>query len=87
MKTFKDLEFNNHPNWDGVQARMDFDNNYGVSVIKASGSYGGSQGLYELAVMYEGDLCYNTDVTDDVLGWLSEEDVTEAMEKVQKLKP
>ena len=86
MKTFKDLQFKPHPNWsDGVQATMDFDNGYGVSVIKSEFSYGGSDGKYELAVIKDGQCCYDTPITDDVLGHLEESDVTDAMKKVQEL--
>jgi hypothetical protein len=50
---FSELDFQPHPNpnWDGVQAKHFFGNGYGVSVIRSSHSYGGSDGLYELAVV------------------------------------
>jgi hypothetical protein len=49
-------------------------------------SYGHEDGLYELAVLdEEGGLTYNTSVTNDVLGWLTEDDVTEALIKIQNL--
>jgi hypothetical protein len=86
MKTFKDLEFNPHGIGNGVHAIMNFDNNYGVSVVMFNGSYGGKQGLYEIAILYGEDITYSTEITDNVLGWQSEEDVTEVMQKVQLLK-
>ena len=47
MKTFKDLEFKEHPNhMGGVQARIQFDNGYGASVVKTPHTYGGDRGLY-----------------------------------------
>ena len=86
LKTFADLEHLPHPNHgNGTQARMDFENGYGVSVIRSSYSYGGDRGLYEMAVMRDGDIDYSTPVTDDVLGHLSEAEVTEHMAAVQTL--
>lgn len=84
MKTFKDLEFKPHTIGNGVQARMDFDNDYGVSVVKFNGSYGYPD-LWEVAVMYKGSLTYNTDITDDVLGHQDDQDVTDIMGRVQAL--
>lgn len=85
MKTFKNLVFKPHPIGDGVQARMDFKNGYGVSVIKFNGSYG-YPNFWEVAVMYKGSLTYDTPITDDVLGWQTEDDVTNVMKQVQQLK-
>jgi hypothetical protein len=87
MKTFKDLEFQPHFNDEnGIMARMSFDNGFGVSVIKTLFSYGSKQGLYELAVLdSSGSITYDTTITDDVLGYLSEDEVTENMIKIQKI--
>jgi hypothetical protein len=42
--------------------------------------------LYELAVLdSEGHLTYATPVTNDVIGYLRPEDVTDVMEKIQHL--
>lgn len=90
MKTFKDLKFeliNNEPFMVGKQARMQFDNGYGVSVVSHTFSYGGKDGLYELAVLdSDGNLTYSTEVTSDVLGYLTEENVTEYMIQVQNIQ-
>jgi hypothetical protein len=89
MKTFKDLQFKKHPmaeGLDGVISRIFFDNGYGVSVVKHQYSYGGDRGLYELAVLdKDGQITYNTPITDDVIGYLRPEDVTDVMIKVQQL--
>jgi hypothetical protein len=87
MKTFKDLEFNPHPNHlGGVQARIYFDNGYGASVVKTPYTYGGDMGLYELAVFgKDGHIAYDTPVTNDVEGYLSEDDVTKILEQIQEL--
>jgi hypothetical protein len=86
MKTFKDLEFRPHSIGNGVQAVMEFENGYGVSVVKFNGSYGYHQGLWEVAILYKGSLTYNTHITDDVLGHQTEQDVTDVMKQVQELK-
>lgn len=85
-KTFDDIEFKWVEYLGGVKSTTLFDNGYGVSVIKHDGSYGGKQGLYELAVLKEGDICYDTEITNDVIGHLTPESVTEIMIKVQELK-
>ena len=98
MKTFADLEFKPHPSSEpdvhpaadlGVVSRIYFDNGYGASVVKGQYTYGGSQGLYELAVLKgtpeESELCYETPITEDVLGYLTEADVTEALRQIQEL--
>ena len=87
MKQFKDLEFQiMDPFMNGKQARIMFDNGYGASVVSHNFSYGGSEGLYELAVLgKDGDLTYDTPVTNDVLGWLTDKEVTEYMEDIQAL--
>ena len=88
MKKFQDLPF--FPINDGFmvgkKARMHFDNGYGVSVVSHSYSYGGRDGLYEVAVLDSNDeLTYDTPVTNDVIGYLTEEDVTDVMKQVQEL--
>jgi len=87
MKTFEDLQFetiNDAPFMVGKKARMHFNNGYGVSVVSHNFSYGGKDGLYELAVLdSNGELTYTTSITSDVLGYLTPDDVTEAMLKLQ----
>ena len=86
MKTFKDLEFNSFNHGDGVQAKMMFENGFGASIIRSSFSYGGNKGLYEIAVLdTDGELTYDTDVTDNVIGHLTPEQITKIMEQIQAL--
>ncbi len=88
MKKFEDLEFDKltDPFMSGVRSRMMFENGFGVSVVSHTYSYGGKDGLFEVAVLDEdGDLTYNTPVTNDVVGYLNPDEVTEIMEEVQKL--
>ncbi len=84
MATFQDLQFEGGY---GIRAVIQFDNGYGASVVRTEHSYGGKAGLYELAVLdKDGNICYNTPITDDVLGWLKEDDVTEALQRIEALK-
>jgi hypothetical protein len=85
MKTFKDLVFNLHPIGNGFQAVENFSNGYGVSVVKFDGSYGFQSDLWEVAVLKDGDICYSTEMTDDVIGHQTDEDVTNVMKKLQQL--
>ena len=86
MKTFNDLVFKQDIQRGLNAAKVMFDNGYGASVIIGPHTYGGKDGLYELAVLdSNGELTYETPVTSDVEGWLSEDDVTKLMEQIQKL--
>ena len=78
--------FEPNKNGFGIHAIEQFQNGYGVSVIKSQYSYGGEKGLYELAVLkMNGEMTYNTPITDDVAGWLAPEMVTGLMKQVQEL--
>ncbi len=87
MKTFKDLVFKEHPNhMGGVQAVIEFDNGYGASIVSTPYTYGGKEGLYELAVFgKDGHISYDTPITNDVLGYLKPEEVTDILEQIQSL--
>lgn len=73
----------------GIQKIYQFRNNYGASVVKHYFSYGHEDDLWELAVMYfEGPkrhICYTTHITDDVLGYLTDEDVLNTLEQIKAL--
>ena len=86
MKTFNDLDFNPMEMGLGTIARINFDNGYGASVVKSMYSYGGNQELYELAIIKNNDICYDTPITDDVIGYLTENDVTKYLSQIQELK-
>jgi len=66
-----------------------FDNGYGASVISNAHSYGGSSGLYELAVLkFEGgdwSINYDTKITDDVIGHLTESKVQNVLTEIEAL--
>jgi hypothetical protein len=87
MKTFKDIEFKTNPIGEefGVTSRTKFENGYEASVVKSEYSYGGRDGLYELAIFKDGEMCYDTPITNDVIGYLTEDDVTETFVKIQEL--
>ena len=87
MAAFQDLEFHelNEEGYD-IQAHIKFDNGYVASVVRTKSSYCGAAGLYELAVLdKEGGVSFNTSITGDVLGWLKEDDVTAALQKIEAL--
>ena len=87
MITFKTLPSNQING--GIQYLAFYPNGYGASIVKHSFSYGNSQGLWELAVIKgtEGDwnICYDTHITSDVLGFLSEAEVEETLVSIQNL--
>jgi hypothetical protein len=89
MTTFNDLIFETYDgdalSRKGKRSRVHFDNGYGASVVSHTFSYGGAQGLYEIAVLRGDDLVYDTPITSDVVGFLSEDDVTEVLKQIQQL--
>lgn len=88
---FKDYIVDRHPRYDGVQYIFRFPNDYGASVVKCVGSYGGCRDYWELCVIIFDNngryyLTYNTEITDDVLGWLTDAEVVEVLRKIQALE-
>lgn len=88
MKTnFTHLKFTEHkhlPN--ATKACHIFDNGYGVSVIQGPHTYGGDAGLYEAAILDNGEITYSSGITDDVIGWLTEDDISSLLFEVSNLK-
>lgn len=81
--TFNDLQFKPmfdgvqfKPLFDGVVARVEYPNGYGASVVRHSNSAGGTEGLYELAVLSGGAF------TGTSYGWLTPDDVTARLKEI-----
>lgn len=76
---------------DSFSHKFRFENNYGASVIKHSGSYGFEEDLFELAVLYFepgddiGSLTYSTSITNDVIGHLSNDEVLSYLKRIKEL--
>lgn len=77
----------------GVFYKFKFKNGYGASVVKHFSSYGHGQDLWELAVLKflgTGEterwyLCYDTPITDDVIGFCTDERIRELLHKIEEL--
>jgi hypothetical protein len=87
MKTFKDLEFDLTNMAGGQRAELNFQNGYGASVLRGDGTTFSRTdgGTYELAVLSGSRLCYDTHITEDVLNWQTEEEITAALKAIQQL--
>lgn len=76
-----------------LQELYKFPNRYGASVIKGPYSYGGPEGLCELAVVKYNNpedptsfnLCYATPVAEDVVGHLTRKEVREYLKQIFEL--
>lgn len=89
MKTFKDIEFQTISDefMNGKTGRIYFENGWGASVVSHTFSYGGKDGLYELAVLdSNGELHYDNPIAHgDVVGYLKEEEVNDLLTQIQNL--
>lgn len=97
MKTFNDLVFVQHKNFDSPAAQiatLKFDDNgYEVSVLFGDEFYSNGIDNYELGIVdktgfLNGDLFVELGYDhpgDDVIGYVTPEFITEVMEKLQKL--
>lgn len=81
--------------FDGEQHLYRFANGYGGSVVRHQWSYGGAEGKWELAVIKytepgeataASDLCYSTPITDDVMGWLTCDEVAALLHQIAELE-
>ena len=88
---FADLDFGTHPSaiTGGSQAKVFFDNGYGASIVSGGWFYTSENSPYELAVLKgkEGkwSINYDTPITDDVIGYLTESDVSALLTKIEAL--
>lgn len=75
---------------DGDIFNFHFPNGYGASIIKTSFSYSRMTDLWELAVFKKNesdndwDICYDTSVTNDVLGNLTQAEVKHYLNEIFK---
>ena len=88
---FKEYEVEVNNSWHNQLHRVfKFPNGLGASVIKHYGSYGFEKDLFELAVVrwisndnYE--LEYRTEITNNVICWLTNDDVLKLLERIKNL--
>lgn len=79
------------PELGGEQEIHRFGNGYGASVVRHQYSRGGDRGLWELAVLKFPDegpdwgLTYETPITDDVIGYLTDADVQFTLAQIELL--
>jgi hypothetical protein len=100
IKQFKDLVFNPHPlakeaeklpNYlrreyaESKHAKMFFENGYGISVLFGSMFYSNGVDSYEVGVLKGGTLCYDTPITNNVIGYIPAAEVSDIMRKIQEL--
>ena len=81
MEITKGAKFTNHSDSRMQRIRIMFPNGYGASIIKGDGSYG-----TELAVITAEGLCYDTEITDDVIGNIENlEELNGYLERIKAL--
>ena len=64
----------------GNRIRLKFQNGYELSIIQGPYTYGGSEGLYEIAIFDETGVFEETILGDQVKGYLTKEEVMEYYE-------
>lgn len=69
----------------GEYYQVDFENGYGTSIVRHQYSYGGKDGLFELGVLHNDQLCYDTPITDDVIGYIPEHEVATYLDQIAQL--
>jgi hypothetical protein len=70
----------------GTQYVFGFSNGYGAFVTRNHRTYGNEFGLWEVAVLgRDGNLNYDTPVTEDVIGWCGDMEVNEALKQISEL--
>ena len=78
------------PKLDGVQYIFRFDNDYGASVVKWTYTFGYESDLWELGILqFDNDgnysLSFDSPITDDVIGHLTDEEVCRLLGEIRDL--
>jgi hypothetical protein len=82
MTTITDLEWK--PHMGGDMAKVKFKNGYGASVL-FGGPFYTTNGTYEVAVVDNKGLNYDTPITSDVLGYLSPREANRILADIEAL--
>lgn len=69
----------------GLRYVFKFKNGYGANVVKNMFSYGNTRDLFQLAVLKDDKICYETEITDDVIGYLTNRQVLRILERIKNL--
>lgn len=70
---------------DGEQWKFSFNNGYGASVITGGIAYCNDERPFELGVLEYGELCYDTPIADDVIGYLTNDEVFDLLDRIEQL--
>ena len=88
LKTFQDLEFKEYskqiPNH--YQAIIEFENGYGLSVLKGIKFNSNGNDTYEVRVLYKGRIAYGIGLKEHKLNGVSVDEINEIMKKIQRIK-
>lgn len=93
--TFEDLNFISHPVGQGIWATKYFPNGFGISVVRFRiyggmyGSHTSNENEFECAILkgteLDSELCYDSGITDDVIGHLTDKEVSKLMKQIQEI--
>lgn len=67
------------------QAHIAFSNGYGASILLGSMFYSNGIDTYELAVVHDGGITYDTPITSDVLGYLTQSELMDYLQQIENL--
>lgn len=84
---FKEYIFvdDEHVIFGGRIVRYRFPNGYGASVIEIPGSYGVELAVLEFSESEYGCITMLTEITDDVIGFIEDEELDEILERISRL--
>jgi hypothetical protein len=88
MITFDMISFFPQGGEGGIQGLVALNNGYTVSIVRNKDSYGGKNGLYEMAFFVGKEIVEEHPLLDDhgVLGWLDEKEVEIVISKLRRYK-
>ena len=87
MKDFGEYLVYDEPHrlFGGRTLGFDFPNGYRASVVCFNGTYGHTQGLWELAICKDDRVVYDTPITNDVVGFLNDTGVDKLLRQIKEL--
>jgi hypothetical protein len=95
MSFFDQILFEPHPVGEGKHGKLFLPNGYGISVVRfkipGSSGYGSycDENTWEVAILKgtqnNFELCYDTEITNDVLGFQTEDDINNILGKLRRI--